>query len=103
MLGLFTEQLAYQGNTVKGELYVVKGLKTNLLGLPEITALHLIEKLCATEIGDRDIAEKFPQVFTGLGTFGEEYEIKLKDNATPHALYAPRNVHTPPPKGSGRT
>lgn len=38
-----------------GELYVVKGLKTNLLGLPAITDLHLVKKLCATEIAGDDI------------------------------------------------
>lgn len=74
---------------------MVKGLKTNLLGLPTITSLQLIGKLCATEVKNKDIWEQFPEVFTGLGTFGEEYEIKLKENATPFALYAPRNIPIP--------
>ncbi len=80
---------------VQGEPYVVKGLKINLLGLPSITDLHLVERLCTTEIEGGDSWKHFPQVFTGLGTFGEEYQIKLKDNATPYALYAPRNVPIP--------
>ena len=42
-----------------------------------------------------DIIEQFPKVFTGLGTLGEEYKIQLKDDATPYALYAPRNVPMP--------
>ena len=36
--------------------------------------------------------EKYPSVFTGLGSFGEEYSIKLKDDAKPHALFTPRQV-----------
>ncbi len=95
VLGLFTGQLTFQENMVQGELYVVKGLKSNLLGLPSITDLHLVERLCTTEMEGGDIRKHFPQVFTGLGTFGEEYQIKLKDNATPYALYAPRNVPIP--------
>ena len=34
-------------------------------------------------------------VFQGLGTIGEEYQIKLKDNATPYSLYVPRNNPIP--------
>ena len=39
--------------------------------------------------------KQFPKVFNGLGTFGEEYTIKLKEGASPHALYTPRNVPLP--------
>jgi len=84
------------------ELYVIKGLKNNLLGLPAITSLSLIEKRCTTEFEDKDthsipkeILEQFPEVFKGLGTFREEYEIKIKNDATPFALHAPRNVPIP--------
>lgn len=38
------------------------------------------------------IQEQFPQVFKGLGTFGEPYEIKMKDDARPFPLYSPRSV-----------
>ena len=38
---------------------------------------------------------RYPNVFNGLGTIGEEYEIKLKENATPYALYVPRNIPIP--------
>lgn len=30
-----------------------------------------------------------------MGTFGEEYDIKLKGDTTPHALYAPRSIPIP--------
>ena len=35
-----------------------------------------MERLCSTEF-ERDIKEQFPQVFTGLGTFGEEHHLKM--------------------------
>ena len=38
------------------------------------------------------IPEQYPELFTGLGTFSQEYTIKLKEGATPHAIYSPRKV-----------
>jgi len=42
-----------------------------------------------------DIRQRFPKVFEGLGNLGEEFEIKLKPNATPYALFTPRHVPLP--------
>ena len=95
VLGQFRECIAYQDRSASLELFVIKGLNNNLLGLQAVTALHLMERLCTTEIKSQDIKDQFPQVFTGLGTFGEEYEIKLKGDAKPFSLYAPRNVPIP--------
>ena len=39
-----------------------------------------------------DVVKKFPKVFTGLGTIGDEYQIKLKDNVTPCSLCVLQNV-----------
>ena len=39
--------------------------------------------------------EEFPAVFNGLGHLGEEYEIKIKPEAKPYALYSPRDVPLP--------
>ena len=38
---------------------------------------------------------RFPTLFKGLGTLGDEYTIKLKQNATPYSLFTPRNVAIP--------
>ncbi len=52
-----------------------------------------MEKLCYTELeGGKEIKKLHPKVFFGLGTFGKEYEIQLKEDASPHALYASRNI-----------
>ena len=53
----------------------------------------LVEKLCCTELKDiEDVKRQFPKVFSGLGTFGEDYEIELKEDASPFALHAPRSI-----------
>ena len=75
-------------------MFVVKGLKTNLLGLPAITALNLAARVDSANCA-ADIHQRFPKVFGGLGNLGEEFEIKLKPNVTPHALFTPRHVPLP--------
>ena len=34
-------------------------------------------------------------MFSGLGTLGEPYQIKLKEGAVPHSIYTPRTVPIP--------
>ena len=95
VLGQFVGELGHKQKSTREEIYVVRGLKTNLLGLPAISSLQLIQRVCSTEGELRDIKKQFPKVFNGLGTLGGEYEIKLKGDARPYALYAPRNVPIP--------
>ena len=62
---------------------MVEGLKKNLLGLPAIIALNLLVRLDASglvpSMMDEDIKtavfKKFPSLFQGLGSLGEEFEI----------------------------
>ena len=72
----------------------MRGLKNNLLGLPALTALKLVQRVESTYSSLADVKKEFPKVFTGLGDFGEPYSITLKD-AKPHALHTPRNVPIP--------
>ena len=46
-------------------------------------------------MGEPDIQTQFKNVFEGLGNVGDEYEIQLKEGATPHSLYTARNVLIP--------
>ena len=55
-------------------------------GIPTTPALKLVF------IINDDIYQRFPHLFQGLGTVDEAYQVTLKPNATPHALYAARNV-----------
>ena len=75
-------------------VFVVRGLKNNLLGLPTIVALQLIHKVSSVKTED-DIRKMFPKVFSGLGMLGELYQSKLKEEALPHLIYAPRTITIP--------
>ena len=91
-------RLQHKERSCTQQLFVVKGLRSNLLGLPAIRALNLATRL------DETTAEEMPlTAFTiyqcyekvGLGNPGEEYEIRLEPKATPFALFTSRRVPLP--------
>ena len=102
VLGQYRGQLAVKDKSHQETTFVVRGLKSNLLGLPALTALKLVQRVESTYSSLADVKKEFPNVFSGLGDFGELYTIKLKDDAKPHALHTPRNV-TIPLQGMGRS
>ena len=66
------------------------------MGLPAILALNLVVRVAeVSEDYNSVIMQKYPKVFTGLGTMQGEYTIKLQANAQPHAIYVARNVPIP--------
>ena len=95
VLGQFTGTLKHQQLSSAQPIFVVRGLKTNLLGLPAITSLQLLHRVDATLAEKTDIQSRFRNLFHGLGNLGEEYTVKLKDDAVPYSLFTPRNVPIP--------
>ena len=95
VLGQFTERLHYKQKSSLQKIFVVKGLRTNLLGLPAITSLDLAARVDTTIDYSSLVNESFPNVFQGLGNLGEPYEIQLKPDAKPWALYTPRTIPLP--------
>lgn len=95
VLGQFTRRISHAKRSSNEVIFVVRGLKNNLLGFPAIKNLCLINKIDSTTTTTATIRERFASVFEGLGTLGEEYEIQLKDNAVPYSLCTPRNVPLP--------
>ena len=93
--GQFSGNISHKGKATSQRVFVVDGLKTNLLGLPAITALGLAIRTDTVETGSTDFRKRFPSVFQGLGNLGEEFEIHLKPGATPHSLFTPRHVPLP--------
>ena len=75
-------------------IYVIQGLQSNLLGFPAIRNLNLVKLVDLISTVD-SIKQCFAKIFQGLGTLGEEYQIQLKEDATPYSLYTPRNVPLP--------
>ena len=91
VLGQFTAKLTFKNVTCKQKVFVVKGLKCNLLGLPAITSLNLISRINSVQ----EVKKLYPHLFQGLGNLGEEYEIQLKEDAMPFSLHTARNVPLP--------
>ena len=92
VLGQFDGTFWIGEKTSVETVFVVSGLKSNLLGLPAIKSLQLLQKIYSVSSLQQNIRERFPKVFSGLGTLGDPYTIKLKEGAKPYALYAPRNI-----------
>ena len=94
VLGQFTAKLKHQNHISQQPVFIVRRLRTNLLGLPAIISLQLLYQANSVDVGG-DMRREFPKAFSGLGNLGEEYHIKLKEGAVPYALYTPRNVPIP--------
>ena len=91
VIGQFFATLKSNERECKQLIFVVRGLKNNLLGLPAITALQLFDGINTSQINTCDTASavfaKYPEIFNGLGNMGEPYGIKLKENAVPYSLF----------------
>jgi len=73
-----------------------------LLGLLAIASLSLLCKMDIASCDSGVIHARYPTLFKGLGTLGDDYTIKI--SATPYSLRTPRNVAIPlrgraPPHG----
>ena len=89
VLGKIPLDLTHKGTSCTQTIYVVMGVKNNLLGFPAIKALNLLSHV---ESIDENVVSKYPSLFSGLGTFSHEYKIQLKPDVQPFALCTPRNV-----------
>ena len=94
VLGQFMTTLQHEQHTSLQPVFVIRGLKNDLLGLPAIVSLQLIRRANSIQTDD-DIRKQFPKVFSGLGTLGDPYQIKLKEGAVPYSIYTPRAVAMP--------
>ena len=91
-MGEFSATLEYKDRSCSHPVFVVRKLQQNLLGLPAIQALKLLMQV---ETIQTPIPDQYPALFSGLGTFPDSYQIKLKPEAQPFALFTPRNVPIP--------
>lgn len=77
--GHFSVFLRHGSRSTRQRVYVIDGLKRNLLGLPSMINLQLVSRVNTTESEEHKITKQFPQAFKGLGTIGDAYTIKLKE------------------------
>ena len=68
VLGQFRGKLIHGNYTCSENIFVVRDLHNNLLGLTAITALHHIQRVNTTQEGPVDVLGRSPNIFTGLGT-----------------------------------
>ena len=92
VIGIVTLTLSINEYSCKQNVFIVKGLKNNLLGLPTIRQLkHLME----VNTVQKSIPDKYSELFTGLGSIKELHKIKMNPDAKPYALFTPRHVPLP--------
>ena len=80
----------------KQEIFVVRNLKTALLGRPAIEALNLVKVVNAVEESYKEYVQaRHPKLFKGLGKLDGKYHIQLKDNAVPYVVNTRRRIALP--------
>ena len=97
VIGQFTADLQFKDTVSTQDVYVVKDLHEPLLGRPAIEALNLVQRVQAvkTESQSASVREMHPKLFSGLGRMSETYTIRLRDDAVPNCVSAPRRVPLP--------
>lgn len=96
VLGKFSGTLSCNDKSSTHTIYVLRNLKTNLIGLPAITSLRMATRIDSVSGNSKDQwKDELPEVFKGLGVMGEPYDIQLKPHAKPSALYTARHIPIP--------
>ena len=96
--GTFKTQLQTSDCATEEEIFVVNGLERALLGREAAQRLKLINRIesITTPLTKETIQAEYPTLFSGMGKMkGQEYDIKLTENATPFAINVPRQVPIP--------
>ncbi|KAK3915661.1 hypothetical protein KUF71_024804 [Frankliniella fusca] len=96
--GKFKVKLDWKGKAFHDWVYILPGQKEPLLSRDLALKLGLItlapEVLSVSQVAIKP-EEQYPEVFEGLGRMGEEYLIRLADEATPHAVTQSRRISVP--------
>lgn len=84
VMGFFYVRLIGKRKEIQAKTYVIRGLKQNLLGKPEIKKLNLIREVnIVRENCLNNIISEFSEVFKGIGQFKKELNIETKEDAKP--------------------
>lgn len=79
--------------TETANLYVIPRAPQNLLGVPEIEILELVEIASETSAVNKVLIEDmFPNLYKELGQLPDQFSIKLKETAEPYAISVPRKL-----------
>ena len=96
-LGQATMVLQKGDKEIKEKVFVVPQADQALLGKPAIEALGLLQRIDVVNEEDdvTVIKQRYPKLFQGLGKLAGKYKIRLKEDAKPIALSAPRRIAVP--------
>ena len=95
VIGKFKGTFTHKGRQSHQQVYVVIGLKTNLLGLPAITALNLAARIDTTahEDIDKDIRKKFPRCLKAWETLVKSLSLSSSQRLNPMHSLLPAMYH----------
>lgn len=100
VLGWIVANLKFRGHCYSGKMYVIKDLKTPILGRPAIRKMNIILNLFNIGMENsilkvNEIEKMYPGIFDDLGVFKDKFAITLVDNPKPFVQTAPRVVPIP--------
>lgn len=91
---LGTAAVRIKGNcrSTDSKIFVLKGSRRNLLGLPDLRKLNLLAVVNSLVSNMFDPMKIFPKVFEGLGTLPGSFRIHVKQGTEPKCIFAPRPI-----------
>ena len=97
VVGVYDATLKTETTETQDSLYVVRNLKEPLLGRPAIEGLRLLQRINKVEtLSSKEQAKKeHPQLWSGMGKMKKEYLVRLKEDAQPYSISAPRRLALP--------
>lgn len=88
--GQVVAMMEYKGKRAEGSLHIGKGAPQNLLGIPDLEAFLLIQRInSAAEV---KVEARFSLLYRALGQLPETFEIKLREGEEPFAIPVPRRL-----------
>ena len=93
--GQFQGTLKHGLHKAHQDIFVIQHLHKPLVGLPAIRALHLVSRVNAVSDLTEQVYERYPQLFSGLGSMTGEHTIRLNADATPFTISTPRRIALP--------
>lgn len=92
--GQFTGKLSYKQFTTHNDIFVIDRLQQPLMGCPAVEALNLLSRIDIVSSSEKFVS-LYSNLFCGLGNFGVEYHIMLKQEAKPFTMSAAKRVALP--------
>ena len=86
VLGIINLTMMFNVRSTTQRVFIVKNLRNNLLGLPAITELQLIQPH-QIDVIQRNIPDQYSELLTGLGSMKEPCTIRMKPDVKPYSIY----------------